>query len=228
MVVRMSGRSFGFSIVELMFVVVIITVLATIAAPTFTGTQRSDHLVNVTHRIHAALELARSRALLKGSAVRIIIRPDAAGIVPNVRVDESWNTNCAGWAAGATQFNPPNPAEADVNADCAAWTVEQRHRCGVARVDVTNDLVLPIVKESGIKIEPVRIGPRDAGGSAPNPLVLCVNRRGRLLMPGLGGWVAAAAPGEGVQIDVTRTEGGSELARKTVWIGQGGVPLVLR
>lgn len=221
----MGRGASGFTMVELMFVVIIITVLATIAAPTFTGDTYADQLARVTHRIQDAIELARSRALLRGSAMRIIIRPDATALMPNVRVDESWNTSCNGFATAETQFL--DAAEKNPNADCSTWVAAQQPRCGVAVVHVTNDLTLPAIKEAGVAFQSVLVG----GVPATSPLVLCVNRRGRLLQAtdGTGtAWTPAGNPGQGVEITMSRTEEGVVLGTKRIFIPQGGVPQVLR
>jgi type IV fimbrial biogenesis protein FimT len=61
----------GFTVMELMIVVMIVAVLATIAAPNFTGLIGGTRIKGVASDLHMAFLKARSEAVKRNAAVRV-------------------------------------------------------------------------------------------------------------------------------------------------------------
>lgn len=225
-----DGRR-GFSVVELMFVIVIISIVATVAVPTFLGTMHTDRLAQATGEIRQIFERARARAVLRNTAVRVAIVRQPAGPAPNLRIDESHDGTCSGFQRIATRTSPPpNPAEADAFAPCTAWIATERHRCGLAEVHISGTLAPGYYRAAGVTVERILTG--EPGGSwtvSPDVLVVCVNRRGRLLRWTGTDWTPI---GGGLLFRLDRREGGPGGPFmglvKEVYIPQGGIAGVLR
>jgi len=196
-------RSRGFSIVELMIVVVIISVLATIAVPSFTGVQDTDYMVKAGAEVQRAFAGARSRSILRNAAIRLIIDHDSASDVANIRVDESPNSSCDGWPVGEE-----STAACDVT----------NPRCGFHEVHVTGSLAFAGYRDAKVSFVSIRGG----DGSNLDTSVICMNRRGRMLLDAAGDWQPIAG---GVRILMERQGLGLE---RELWIPQGGVSGVWR
>lgn len=225
---RRPGHS-GFTIVELMFVVVIIMVLASLAVPSFVGVGQTDRLVQATGEVQRAFELARTRAVLKNAAMRIRIVKASSDDTPNIRVDESPDTTCNGFQRIATQAANPDPAEATPASPCSAWLAAQRNRCGVSNVHISGTLAWGGYRETSVTILAVQSGAGTVWTATEDPLVLCMNRRGRLLRwDGGTGWTPLVG---GLRVRLDRRQGTTgpflDLV-KTVEIPTGGISGVMR
>ena len=217
----------GFTIVEMMFVVVIIMVLATVAVPTFMGVNATDRVVKATGEIQRAFELARSRAILKNAAVRIAIHRAPGDVRPNIRVDESPDSSCTGFARIGTRAVNPDANESNADNLCSTWLGTEQYRCGVANVAITSTNAWGGYSEAGITITGIAEGSSSGGTwTAYENIVLCVNRRGRLLRLSGTDWIPVTG---GIRFQLDRLEGGSPLGvTKSVFIPQGGISGVIR
>jgi type II secretory pathway pseudopilin PulG len=222
-----GGGGAGFSIVEMMFVIVIIMVLATVSVPTFMGVSANDRVVQATGEIQRAFELARSRAILKNAAVRITIHRNPGDARPNVRVDESPDSSCTGFARIATRTVNPDPSEAGVDSLCTTWLAVEQPRCGVVQVEITGTNAWGGYKESSVVITGIAEGSSASGSwTTYDDVVLCVNRRGRMLRQSGTDWIPVTG---GIRFQLDRLRGGSPLGvTKSIFIPQGGVSGVIR
>ncbi|MBN1772594.1 MAG: prepilin-type N-terminal cleavage/methylation domain-containing protein [Deltaproteobacteria bacterium] len=223
-----DGRP-GFSLVEMMFVIVIIMVVATVAVPTFMGTTHTDRLVQATGEVQQVFEKARARALLKNTAVRIRIDRNPTDATANLRIDESPDGTCSGFQRiAARMMPPPDVAEADPYAACGTWLATEQHRCGLAEVHISGTLAAGGYRQTGVTILNLDEGAPGGAWTAHESLVVCVNRRGRMLRWSGAGWIPVNG---GLRFRLDRREGpsGSFLGLlKEVYVPQGGVPGVLR
>ena len=222
----MKRRRAGFSLVEMMFVIVIISVVATIAVPTFTGTQNTDFLVSAASEVARGFELARTRALLRNAAMRVIVRRSAAGTLPNIRVDESPDTTCNGWARMATRAIDPDAAESSTSAECSTWLASERYRCGLHVAHITNDVAWKAYGQAGVTILDIQTGEGTSWSDAGDELVVCVNSRGRLLVQSGTSWTPVVG---GLLFTFDRMSGGSAMGlERKLYVPQGGVMGVMR
>ncbi len=219
----------GFSLVEMMFVVVIISIVATIAVPTFMGTTQTDRLVRATGEIQQIFQKARARALLKNSAVRIRIDRNPTDARANIRIDESPDASCSGFQRISVRTAPPpDVAEADPYALCSAWLATEQHRCGLAEVHLSGSLAWDGYKSTGVTITGIDEGAPGGTWTAHESLVVCVNRRGRMLRWSGGGWVPLNG-GLRFRLDRREGAGGPFLGLlKEIYVPQGGTSGVMR
>lgn len=223
------GSSSGFTIVEMMFVVVIIMVLASLAVPSFVGVGQTDRLVQATGEVQRAFELARTRAVLKNAAMRIRIVMASSDDTPNIRVDESPDSTCNGFQRIAVAAVNPDPAEASPASPCTAWLPAQQNRCGVTNVHITGTKAWGGYRETSVTILAVEEGAGAAWVPTEDPLVLCMNRRGRLWRWVGGGWAPIITGGLRFRLDRRQGTAGPLLNLvKTVEIPQGGISGVMR
>jgi type IV fimbrial biogenesis protein FimT len=87
---RLSKLRSGFTLIELMVVIAIIAIMATVASPSFTEIQRNSELVSATNNLVATLNNARSEAMKNGVN---------AGIIPTTT-----GTASTDWNLGITSF----------------------------------------------------------------------------------------------------------------------------
>lgn len=217
-----DDRGRGFSIVEMMMVVVIISVIAAIAVPTFSGPQSTDEVVRASEEIQRAFELARARAVRKNAAMRISFHADltSGDARATVRVDESPDSTCAGFDRIADAAHPlSDPAEAAIDGDCASWRDTERHRCAVYEARVNGAYARGAYRERNVGIRTVTVA-----GAAMRDFVACITRRGRLFLRSGTDWVRVAGD---IRIVLDRYEDAGMSnpvgVEKELRIPQGGV-----
>lgn len=79
----------GFTIIELMIVLMITAVLASLAAPSFINTMRDNRVISAANNVSAAMNLARSEAIARGTAVHVCATDNPAAAVP--ACGTNWN-----------------------------------------------------------------------------------------------------------------------------------------
>ncbi|MFV3306621.1 GspH/FimT family pseudopilin [Pseudomonas sp. NY15181] len=84
-------HSAGFTLIELMVTIVVLAILISVAAPSFTSTIRDSKLTTTSTELQSALQLARSEAVMRHNRVTLC-RRNAAG--DNCENGTDWS---AGW-----------------------------------------------------------------------------------------------------------------------------------
>nr|WP_256445067.1 GspH/FimT family pseudopilin [Rhodoferax sp. U11-2br] len=102
------NRSAGFSLIELMVVISIAAILATLAVPSFQGMIASSNLTSTTNDLVATFARARSDAIRRGKRVTVCMSADGVQC-----------TTSGAWSQGWIMFNDNDhsDANADVDAD---------------------------------------------------------------------------------------------------------------
>ena len=101
----MKSKSQGFTLIELMVVLVIIGVLLSVAGPSMMGLLRSNTVISVNNTVVADLQYARSEAIKRNGPVTMCAADDG---VPPCVVRKDWST---GWIVFAE--NVPVNGEVD-------------------------------------------------------------------------------------------------------------------
>lgn len=73
-----NGRAGGFTLIELMVVLVVLAILLSVGAPSFTNLVRNNRLVSVVYDLRGALGTARSEALAQRAFVTFCSSNDGA------------------------------------------------------------------------------------------------------------------------------------------------------
>ncbi|MFJ3263602.1 GspH/FimT family pseudopilin [Pseudomonas sp. NPDC086581] len=102
------SESAGFTLIELMVVVAIAAILATIAIPSFRTLMLNNQITSQTNMVIGLLQSARSEAITQRSIVRVCGSSDA-GLN---QVNYSCNSNS--WEAGAIVFRSPDATTTSV------------------------------------------------------------------------------------------------------------------
>jgi prepilin-type N-terminal cleavage/methylation domain-containing protein len=92
----------GYTLIEMMIVVVIIAIGSAIAAASIIRTRKNTLLTDASRETYNILETARSTALLRNVAVGIEIHKDP--IAAYIRLDQSTTTSCADKATSGDLF----------------------------------------------------------------------------------------------------------------------------
>lgn len=75
---QIMKRSFGFTLVELMIAIAVLTILVTIAAPSFRTTIQNNRITTQLNDFVSSLQLARSEAVKRAQPVSLCISSDSA------------------------------------------------------------------------------------------------------------------------------------------------------
>lgn len=84
------GRQRGMTLVELMFTVLILAVLATLAAPSFRDASLGSRLTATANSLHGSIQIARSEAIKANSPVRLCTSNDGATCATTGTWDQGW------------------------------------------------------------------------------------------------------------------------------------------
>lgn len=83
----------GFTLIEVMIVVVIVAILATLAAPSFIDATLSSRLGTLANKFVASVHLARSEAIKRNSVVTVCVSTDGATCTTG-GWDQGWIVMC--------------------------------------------------------------------------------------------------------------------------------------
>lgn len=106
-----SARSRGFTLVELMVVVVIAAVLAVVAVPSLQATIQANQLDTVANQLLAALATARSEAVRAPDATVQVSNPQGGG----TDWKSGWTTSTQTGAAAAITLQSATPVPGQVS-----------------------------------------------------------------------------------------------------------------
>ncbi|WP_259759272.1 GspH/FimT family pseudopilin [Pseudomonas sp. GCEP-101] len=101
-------ESAGFTLVELMVVVAVAAILATIAIPSFRTLMLNNQISSQTNMVIGLLQSARSEAITQRSIVRVCGSSDAGSSQAN------YSCNSNNWEAGAIVFRSPDATTTSV------------------------------------------------------------------------------------------------------------------
>ena len=87
---RRRSRPGGFTMIELMVVVAIIAVLATVAAPSFKDAILSNKLAGFANSFVSSVQLARSEAIKRNSTVRVCRSADGTSCATSGTWQQGW------------------------------------------------------------------------------------------------------------------------------------------
>jgi len=93
---RPSASQAGFTVIEVLLVVAIIGVLASVAIPSLMDTIRSAQLRSATSQMYDAIILARSEAVKRGS-VEVDVQPGSTCVAPASDNTADWATGWSVW-----------------------------------------------------------------------------------------------------------------------------------
>lgn len=85
-----SSGARGFSLTELMIVLVVMGIMLTVAVPNFARMGRRDKVESVAYDFHRALALARQKALAKRTQYKMTLDPTGHSFVVQRRDSGSW------------------------------------------------------------------------------------------------------------------------------------------
>ena len=216
----------GYTLVELMIVVLIIGIMSAIAAPALMESRKRSTLGSVPRRTLSIFETARARSLMRNAAMRIIVTRGSTSVPGNIVLHESLNTSC--------NFFPRNATDIARGAE-TRWAV------------MTMNLNTSRYKNVGIYMSlmgfgTVRYNPSSGrtitGDLTKASLDLCLNRRGLLLENAAGtftnpDWMRINSGGivqdNQVVIGFQRREGGLDVGvERIVLVKQGAVARIMR
>lgn len=94
-------RYTGFTLIELIITVAIAAIVLTIGIPSFNATIRQNRLITTTNDFAAALSLARSEAIKRGTRVTLCKSTDGTTCVTTGGYDQGWIVFVDNLAAGS-------------------------------------------------------------------------------------------------------------------------------
>ena len=103
----MANAQKGFTLLELMITVIVLTVLATVAIPSVLGLIQNNRMTSTSNELMTAMYLARSEAIKRGRPIVICASDDSASC------DGNWGD---GWIV-AVDSNDPGDADVDIDDD---------------------------------------------------------------------------------------------------------------
>jgi type IV fimbrial biogenesis protein FimT len=113
---RAPVQTQGFTLVELLIVVAIAAILATVGTPSFLGTITSYRISTEVNSLVGDLQYARSEAVKQGIPVQVCISTDS----------KTCSTSSTSWAAGhIVVTSPPGSDCTQVNKGCTLLRVQQ-------------------------------------------------------------------------------------------------------
>jgi prepilin-type N-terminal cleavage/methylation domain-containing protein len=197
-----STRNRGYTIVELMIVVVIIAIGATMAAASIMEARKNSILTSVARETFNLLETARSRALMRNVAVGIVVN-NAVPTATTLALSESFDTSCNRIAGVGTE-----PIDTLKSNMLILDLTFPRYRTVTGANVYTKSLLINGIASAGA--------------------TLCINRRGRVLMLGGSDWVnITTAPA--FRITYQRRDDGIDVGvERIVELQQGGVPRIVQ
>ena len=87
-----SGSESGFTMIELMVVVIVLAVLLTVAVPSFEAVMNGNRLAGASNELMASLQTARMEAVKRNARVVLCLSANANDAAPTCA-----NTNVDGW-----------------------------------------------------------------------------------------------------------------------------------
>jgi len=214
----------GYTIVELMIVVVIIAIMSALALPALMESRKNTRLGELPRITLSIFETARSRALMRNSATRIIITKGTTVAPGSIVMHESLTTSCNMFPRSATDT---------LRGASSRWSLMS--------LDINQEPYL----RYGIYMSLLGIGTvtYDAGGRHLTgdfgyaSMDLCLNRRG-LVLQNIGtfstpDWIRMNAGGvttdNQVVIGFQRSDGGLDVGvERVVVVKQGAVARIVR
>jgi type IV fimbrial biogenesis protein FimT len=115
------SRSAGFTILEIMIAVTILSILLGIAVPSFTAIIRQNRLATETNEILAAAAIARSEAVKRGSPVSLCAAADDT-LSACAAVNDQWSN---GWIVFADDVGAAGVIDTDADPNTLDDTVIQ-------------------------------------------------------------------------------------------------------
>ncbi len=215
------GKRAGFTLVELMIVIVIIGIASAIAAPALMESRKNTILGEAARETFSIFETARARSLMRNAAMRIVISKGTVSAPGSIWLHESSSTSCNNF--------PPDQAS-----DPVRW--------GILHLDLNTEHW----KRFDIYMSDLRVGTvtfladgtRQVSGSSVTGLDLCLNRRGIVLVNNGGTfsnptWIrlnnGGALANNQVTIGYQRQDEGNDVGvERLIVLKQGAVARIVR
>ncbi len=219
-------RRAGYTLVELMIVVLLIGIISAIAAPALMESRKRSTLGSVPRQTLSIFETARARSLMRNAAMRIVVTRGDTTTPGNIVLHESLNTSCNFFPRSATDLE--RGAETRWAVMTMDLNTERYTRVGI---------YMSLLGFGTVKYDPAA-GRTLTGTLTRSSLDLCLNRRG-LLLENTGGtftnpsWVRINSGGvvqdNQLVIGFQRREDGIDVGvERIVLVKQGAVARIMR